>query len=159
MLNISRDELLNLVAGLRNPDKSFRAECIPRIVSFGDSAVEILIPLLQDNDWKVRYRAAEALGMIPGTHAVPFLIQACRDEKDHVRYMAAKSLGLLQASDAGSTLIKLLNDDHPYTRGIAVQGLAMIRIPGAQKAIETAITTEQDQDVRGKMMMILSQLS
>lgn len=159
MQNTSTGELAILVAGLRNPDKSFRAGCIPKIVSFGDVAVEFLLPLLQDDNWKVRYRAAEALGMIPGTQAVPFLIDACRDEKDHVRYMAAKSLGQLQASDAGSTLIQLLNDDHPYTRGIAAQGLGMIRIPEAHKAIETAMTNEQDQKIREKMMEILSLLS
>lgn len=158
MQNASTGELASLVAGLRNPDKSYRAGCIPKIVSFGDAAIGILLPLLQDDDWKVRYRAAEALGMIPGTHAVPGLINACRDEKDHVRYMAAKSLGRLKASDAGSTLIQLLTDEHSYTRGIAAQGLGMIRVPEAQKAIETAMKNEQDQEIREKMMAILSQL-
>lgn len=149
------DALLLLISGLRNPKKEFRAECITQIIQYKGEAVPVLIPLLHDTDWRVRYRAAEALGLIDDTKSVPSLIETCSDEKDHVRYMAAKSLGLLRTSAAVSVLISLLTDNHPYTRGIAAEGLAAIGDIIGKSKIQSALQRESDPAIKERMIQSL----
>jgi HEAT repeat protein len=129
-----------------------------KIADGGETGATKLIPLLKDHDWKVRYRAAEACGIMRAEKTVPFLITACHDEKDHVRYMAAKSLGLVKNSDAVPVLIELLTDEHLYTRGIASEGLATIQDPRAVLPLENAIQSETDPNVRLRMEKCLTLL-
>ena len=149
------DALLLLISGLRNPKKEFRAECITKIILYEGEAVAVLIPLLHDTDWRVRYRAAEALGLIDDARSVPDLIETCSDEKDHVRYMAAKSLGILRTSDAVPVLTSLLTDDHPYTRGIAAEGLAAIGDIIGKSEIQSALERESDPAIKERMIRSL----
>ena len=73
-----------------------------------------LIQVLQDQDEKVRFAAAYALGEIGegAVNAVPALIQALQDE--HVRGNAAMALGQIGTSEALKAavpvLIKVLQD-------------------------------------------------
>lgn len=152
------DQIGILISGLRSQDKEHRAICTNKIVQLGSDAVPFLIQLLQDDDWKVRYRASEALGMIKSDDAVPCLIMTCSDEKDHVRYMAAKSLGLIRTPDAVPVLISLLEDDHPYTRGISSESLAAIQDPRGTQPLETAFEREIDPVVRGRISQSLMQM-
>lgn len=152
------EENVSLLSGLRSPEKEKRAACTDEIVHHGRALVPDLTILLHDNDWKVRYRAAEALGLIGSDEAVPALIPACQDEKDHVRYMAAKSLGLIKSPGAVRILTRLLTDDHPYTRGIASEGLAAIRDRRGSDALEDAITRESIPELRERMAKNLALL-
>jgi len=152
------DQMAVLCTGLRHPDKEHRARCVHEIAKSGNIATPELIFLLRDTDWKVRYRAAEALGMIHGEDAVPDLITACSDEKDHVRYMAAKALGQIRATDAVPVLIQLLTDEHPYSRGIASEGLASIGDIRGKCGIESALEHETDPGIRDRMMKSLNTL-
>ena len=77
---------------------------------------------MDDPDWKVRYRAAEALGITGSKKAVPFLINSLDDPKDHVRYMAAKALGTLGSGDAEKALIARLGDENEFVRRSAGNG-------------------------------------
>lgn len=151
-MNVSEtDKMAVLVAGLYNPDKEYRATCVQKIAQQGAVASGHLIPLLKDSDWKVRYRAAEALGMIKAGDAVPDLMALCADEKDHVRYMAAKSLGSIRDPCAAPVLISLLTDHHPYTRGVAATGIAAIGGPIGKSEIRSALIKETDPGAREKM--------
>ena len=150
------DQMAVLCTGLRHQDKEHRARCVCEIAKSGSLAIPELILLLRDADWRVRYRAAEALGMIHDEGAVPDLITACSDEKDHVRYMAAKALGFIRSPKAVPVLIQLLTDEHRYTRGIASEGLASIGDIAGKCGIESALEHETDPGIRDRMMKSLN---
>lgn len=121
LLGMSRnpDCIEIFIQALRDPEKAVRAQATLAIASVGEPASERLIALLEDPDWKVRYRAAEALGMMEEKRAVSPLIERLSDEKDHVRYMAVKSLGKICPSDAIESIEPLLDDKNPYVRRMA----------------------------------------
>lgn len=112
---------------LRSPDKEKRAAAMRHLAGSGYNAVPSLRHLLHDTDWKVRYRAAEALGMIQAPDTVDDLIRATGDEKDHVRYMAAKALNTFGTYDAIPVLLKLTSDENEYVRKMATAALVTIR--------------------------------
>ena len=116
------------IEALSDPDKEQRADATAALVAYGEKSLPALLNVLTHTNWKVRYRAAEALGQIgsmPDLDAdiVPSLIALTDDEKDHVRYMAAK--GLVQIGDprARDAFQKLMHDDHAYTRSMAEKGI------------------------------------
>jgi HEAT repeat protein len=158
MNSANGDSLPSLLIGLRDPEKEKRAWSVQEIVRAGDVAVPDLTVLLKDEDWKVRYRAAEALGMIRADKAIPDLINTCSDRKDHVRYMAAKALGLMKACDAVSTLVALLSDEHPYSRGIAAEGLGIIGDKTAREGLLIALRNESNPAIREKIEKSLNSL-
>ncbi|MFH0966996.1 MAG: HEAT repeat domain-containing protein [Methanobacteriota archaeon] len=153
------DPIEILISGFRSQEKEHRARCMNDIVQYGKEAVPLLIDQLQDEDWKVRYRAIEALGKIQSVDAVPELILTCSDEKDHVRYMAAKALGLIQSQKAVPILIQLLHDKHPYTRGISSEALAAIQDPRGKKPLEMALIEEKDPVVKERISKSLISLN
>jgi HEAT repeat protein len=122
-----------LIAALGDPDKGVRAQAAVSLGETGIPAEETLIRLMDNHDWKIRYRAAEALGMIPGERAVPALVDALEDEKDHVRYMAAKSLGIRRDGRALAPLTACLKDENEYVRNAAAKALGMITAPPVQE--------------------------
>jgi HEAT repeat protein len=111
---------------LRDPEKMVRAQATLALAGIGESAVGQLIELLNDPDWKVRYRAAEALGLMKEKRSVSPLIGLLWDEKDHVRYMAAKSLGALGSREARGALEARLSDENPYVQRMAESALSMV---------------------------------
>jgi HEAT repeat protein len=127
------DHIGTLVAALGDPDKGVRAQAAVSLGETGTTAEETLIRLMGNHDWKIRYRAAEALGMIPGTRAVPALIKALEDEKDHVRYMAAKSLGQRRDGRAVAPLNARMKDENEYVRNAAAKALKMIAGSSSQE--------------------------
>jgi HEAT repeat protein len=115
------------IRAMRDPEKAVRSQVSLALAEIGEPAVEPLIPLLHDPDWKVRYRAAEVLGMIKSSESVPYLIAALSDEKDHVRYMAAKSLGLISDPAALEPLKNSQDDENPYVRQRVIASLTSIQ--------------------------------
>ena len=111
---------------LRDPEKAVRAQATMALVAIGRPALDPLILLLDDQDWKVRYRAAEALGLLKEQGAVGPLTKRLSDEKDHVRYMAAKSLGMLKDPTAIEPLQRCMADENPYVRRMAGESLDII---------------------------------
>ncbi|NYT08229.1 MAG: HEAT repeat domain-containing protein, partial [Methanomicrobiales archaeon] len=114
------------IRALRDPEKAVRAQATIALAGVGEPAADRLIPLLDDPDWKVRYRAAEALGMMNEKKAVGPLIGLLSDEKDHVRYMAAKSLSLINDRAALEPLKKCQADKNPYVRRMAETAVSII---------------------------------
>lgn len=159
MSSHSTDQMAVLIHELHHPDKEHRAATVHKIVKYGQEATTPLVALLNDPDWRIRYRAAETLGLLSGKEPVQDLIQTCDDERDHVRYMAAKALGMIRDARAVPTLIRLLHDEHQYTRGIAATGLAAIGDPAAGKEIESALARETDPTSKEKMIQSLKTLS
>lgn len=101
------------IQALRDPEKAVRAQATRALADIGEAASERLITFLGDLDWKVRYRAAEALGMMKENRAVRSLIKLLSDDKDHVRYSAVKALGEIGAKESLEYLIQM-DDNNVY---------------------------------------------
>ncbi len=131
MLGLSGNEeyIPTLISAMRDPEKAVRGQAVQSLARIGKPAGRYVLPLLHDKDWRVRYRAAEALGLIGDPGAVNPLILTLPDERDHVRYMAAKSLGLIRDPSAREPLEKCLADDNPFVRSMAASALGGL-LPG-----------------------------
>jgi len=114
------------IRALRDPEKAVRAQATCALAGIGEPATGRLIELLGDPDWKIRYRAAEALGMMKEKRALSPLIGLLSDEKDHVRYMAAKSLGALGSQEARGALEARLSDENPYVQRMVESALILV---------------------------------
>ena len=114
------------INSLHDPEKAVRSQAVQALVQIGLPVISPIVRLLNDKDWRVRYRAAEILGMIKGEEAVIPLIMALSDEKDHVRYMAAKSLCLIREPKAIEPLMICLCDENHYVRRMAERAISTI---------------------------------
>ncbi|NYT04773.1 MAG: HEAT repeat domain-containing protein [Methanomicrobiales archaeon] len=137
----------NLIRALRSGGKEERNRVTRCLVRIGTPAVSSLVALLSDENWVLRYRAAEALGGIGDAAGVPALVTALSDPKDHVRYMAAKGLVGFADARAEHQLIRLLGDENPYVRSMAGRALSALGSAEACEAISRAKSQEKDADV------------
>lgn len=144
-----------LIARLSNPDKAVRAEAMRGLAAIGRPAVPACVTLLQDGDWRVRYRAAEALGLIGDEKVYTPLIAALGDEKDHVRYMAAKGLGQLGDPRAVAHLRAVQRDENEFVRRSAASSLGKIGDGGAVGALRAALEDETTESVRAVILSAL----
>ncbi|WP_292527224.1 HEAT repeat domain-containing protein [Methanoculleus sp.] len=140
---------------LSDPDKRIRAEATHRLVELGRPAVPACIALLGNSDWKVRYRAAEALGLIGDREAYAPLVSILGDEKDHVRYMAAKGLGLLGDSRAVTHLGAMLGDENEFVRRSAASSLGNLGGREAVGMLRAALRDEAAEGVRAAILAAL----
>ncbi|MDD2473325.1 MAG: HEAT repeat domain-containing protein, partial [Methanoculleus sp.] len=119
-------DLRALLSRLTDPDKAVRAEAMHGLAAIGKPAIPACIALLQNDDWKVRYRGAEALGLVGDGEAYAPLVAALDDAKDHVRYMAAKGLGLVGDPRAVAHLGVMQHDENEFVRRSAARSLGKI---------------------------------
>ncbi|MCQ8894323.1 MAG: HEAT repeat domain-containing protein [Methanolinea sp.] len=147
------------LSALRDPDKETRAQATAALAALGDDVVPSLVVLLSDTDWKVRYRAAEALGEIRSSKSVQALIGALSDEKDHVRYMAAKALGEIGDRGAVPALIGTLGDENPFVRKAAVLSLGKIGDNSGKEAVRVLSKGERIDIVREAIQCVLPEES
>ncbi len=85
----------SLVAVLKkDKDGDVRGAAEDALVSIGTPAVNSLIPLLEDQSWRVRRRTVRTIGRIKDSSAIGALIQAAATDDDCcVRRFAARWLG------------------------------------------------------------------
>ncbi len=90
------------------------------------TAVDLLITLLDDRDTFVRRNAAEALGKIGDLKSKPFLLAKLDDSEPAVREAAARSLGWLPELDSAVRLklTLLLRDADMSVQRAAAQALS-----------------------------------
>ncbi|MBP1929359.1 HEAT repeat protein [Methanolinea mesophila] len=160
ILLLSREkdpDLLPLfVAGMKDEDKGVREQAARALAEMGEPATAALLDLIRDKEWRVRYRSAEALGLMGYSPGDAALIEALHDPKDHVRYMAAKSLGLIGDPLALEPLIGRLEDENEFVRRIAAVSLAKIGLPRARSAVAMAMEKEKNPEVREAMALALA---
>lgn len=157
LLAQEKDPLLKklFLSAIRDRDKRVRAQAAAALSALGEDALEDLILLLNDEEWSVRYRAAEALGKIPSSRGADHLIRALTDGKDHVRYMAVKSLGALEERDAVPGIIQKLSDENECVRRMAVTTLGNIGGEDALPALVHALKVESSESVRDAIRIVL----
>lgn len=157
LLGLEKDPSLkkHFLSAIQDPDKRVRAQAAAALAALGEDALEDLVILLKDEDWRVRYRAAESLGKIPSSRGVDHLIRALTDGKDHVRYMAVKSLGSLGEKNAVPGIIQTLSDENEYVRRISAISLGNIGGEDAHSALVHALNIESSESVRDAVRIVL----
>ena len=141
-------DIESILDDLRNSDKNVRAKATDQLIKTGTRAVPYLLPLLDDEDWVIRYRSLEALSGIRDTGTIDAIIKKTDDPKDHVRYMAAKALCAMNDERVINVLAKMLSDDHSYTRKIAAGGIAVSGDSSSETLLQNALIKETEPDVR-----------
>lgn len=152
---MNEQDLQTLLSRLSDPDKAVRAEAACGLAAIGKPAVSACIALLQNSDWKVRYRAAEVLGLIGDGEAYAPLAAALDDGKDHVRYMAAKGLGLLGDPRAVTPLGVMQRDENEFVRRSAASSLGKIGGGEAIGLLRAALGDEAADGVRAAIVAAL----
>jgi HEAT repeat protein len=143
---------------LRDPDKGVREQAMRALAASGQPGFDILSGLVGDSDWKVRYRACEALGLMHIKEALPLLVRALGDEKDHVRYMAAKSLGLIGEPDAELPLIDRINDENVFVRKMVAITLGKLGGKASVGALRKQLDIEHSGEVKKAILESISQI-
>jgi hypothetical protein len=81
---------------LENPDPGRRWKAVESLARTGDDrAVDPLIHSLSDEDWRVRQKAAWALGYLGDPKAIPALRRAYRDDLEGVREMITEAITMI----------------------------------------------------------------
>jgi len=102
------------------------------LVRIGTPSIDPLIGALKDQNSRIRYNAALALGILArggnkALNAVPPLIEALHDEDSKVRRFAARSLGDIRDQQAVEPLIHALGDEDMGVRGDAADALGKLK--------------------------------
>jgi HEAT repeat protein/cyclophilin family peptidyl-prolyl cis-trans isomerase len=94
-----------------------------------------LVRLLQDDEARIRRRAALAVGHVALTDGVAPLVATLKDQDPEVRQMAAFALGLIGDRGAREPLEAALADQSPLVQGSSAEALGLIGDPGAADAV------------------------
>jgi len=121
-------------------------------------AVTPLIGLLSCDDWRLRGKAAEALGEIGGGQGVvEALLKTLEDKNDNVHWHVAWALGEIQDKRAVEPLLNFLDDSDPRRRWHAVWALGKT---GDKRAVKPLIPLLRDREtlIRRNAALALSRL-
>jgi len=102
-----------LLLGAIEPNQSDTVFVVSAIGMIGDAtAVEGILPLLQDPSDTIRLASVIALGKIGNVTAIPALQEALKDEEPNVRWDAAVALTKLNSTSGKAILLDLLRPDY-----------------------------------------------
>ena len=85
-----------LILSLSDNNKLVRREASTALSRMGDAAVDPLIEVLDDPDWRVRGAAAWALGNLDNEKAIPALEKLLDDESGYVKSGAQSAIATIQ---------------------------------------------------------------
>jgi HEAT repeat protein len=97
------------------------------MLQFGELAVEPLIDMLQDRDWRMRDEAAELLGPLGDPRAIQPLLKTLTNPTSNIQIPSARSLAQLKAVEAIEPLRDLLTDESEYMRKAAQEALEALQ--------------------------------
>ena len=105
-------------------------------------ALAVLEPILEDEDWRVRYEAVRALVPRSDGHATALALPALEDPSFHVRAMAVEVLGLARRPEERAThaarLLPLREDPSRTVRAAVVVAEARLLGAPAEKQVRAA---------------------
>jgi beta-lactamase regulating signal transducer with metallopeptidase domain/HEAT repeat protein len=123
----------------------------------GDNVVTALSDAVrEDHDPSVRATAAWSLASDCKSISVPLFVTALHDADSKVRASAAWALGQCDLEHAPSELGALLSDPEPRVRKMATWALFNIKDPSTEPAIEKALQSETDGDLRRDMVRAIA---
>jgi len=99
-----------------------------------------LVPLLSDEEARVRRRAALAVGRVKLPEGVDPLLPLLRDSDPEVRQMAAFALGLIGDRRARDPLVLALDDMAPMVQASAAEALGLLGDPAAATPLGTLLS-------------------
>lgn len=111
-----------------------------------------------DKESRVRETATWALASNCSSSLVPSFVTALHDADPNVRASAAWGLGQCDLEHAPPELGALLSDKEPRVRKMATWALYQIKDPNTEPAIEKALATEQDDDLRRAMIRAIASM-
>ncbi len=130
-------ELLRIMT--KESDSNIRWQAVGALGKIGAAAVPGLNEALQDEDWRVRRSAAEAMYGMREPTAVPGLVEALLDKNDVVRQAAAGALEAM-GGVAVTSLIELLRHRDGHITRAAADMLKKIGTPEALAAVQQWMT-------------------
>ena len=110
--------------------------------------VEGLIKALNHRDYKVRAKAAEALGDLKAKEAVNALIRALKDESPEVRKASAYALGRIGDERAIRPLVEALKDeslDVRFEAAKALKELGYKKVAELPKILSEALNVSKNE--------------
>jgi beta-lactamase regulating signal transducer with metallopeptidase domain/HEAT repeat protein len=110
----------------------------------------------EDHDPSVRATAAWSLASDCKSISVPLFVTALHDADSKVRASAAWAVGQCDLEHAPSELSALLADPEPRVRKMATWALFNIKDPSTEPAIEKALQSETDGDLRRDMVRAIA---
>ena len=114
-----------------------------------NQTVDLLIPMLRDEDSQVRMKAATALAGDGGFRAVEPLIDALEETESLVQTDAIRSLGRIGDERAVEPLIALLEDERESTQTQAARALGEI---GDDRAVKPLLRALRDKRLKGTVL-------
>ncbi len=137
----------DLIQTLRNGNINGMLNAADELGEMGGSAVGPLMPLLRDQDPKVRWRAALAFQKV-GAPAAGQLIGTLEGGEHHAKPPAIWALEHIGDKRAIEPLIRLLATEHSWTRWMAMAALIRLGDPKGVTAAREALKSE-DAVVQG----------
>jgi cyclophilin family peptidyl-prolyl cis-trans isomerase/HEAT repeat protein len=111
-----------------------------------------LVRLLNDDEARVRRRAALAIGRVGLSEGVEPLIKLLGDDEMEVRQMAAFALGLIGDAAARPALLEALKSPQPVVQGRAAEALGLIGNKADGAAISAMVQAHVRADVLNGVM-------
>ena len=116
------------------------------VLAFGrlgePEAAPLLLPLLAEDDPRLRFVAVRALGQIRNPEAVAHLLPFLAEPRKELRFAAVEALGEIRAPAAVRPLIEVLRDADRNLRRAAAESLGEIADPQAAAALLLALEDE-----------------
>lgn len=119
------DAVGNIAAFLTDEDPHVIRMAIDALgtLPFSDKIKSILLPLTENSDEEIRFKALEALWGYTGDDVLNAVINRLKDENELVRISAVEALGEMRDSRGKQHLIDALTDEEEIVRREAAEGL------------------------------------
>ena len=147
--------LANVLAGAE-PDESRRG-IVPALVSFGQAAVNKVIPKLSDQNASARRAAADFFRQVKSPKAVQPLVKLLSDKNTDVRLAAIRALVAQGDESIGPKLVSLLDDPNKMVRLEAARAMALDPKPEYAQSL-APLLKDKDKSVRACAGVALAQL-
>jgi HEAT repeat protein len=117
-----------LLKDLRSTEIETRRSAIETLAATGEEVLPFLVPLLEDDDARLRYHAQRTL-LTFGDAAAAGLSRAAESEQKPLRYLAVTTLARMNTQFAAAPLTRAVWDSDYLTRSLALLGLVHCGAP------------------------------
>jgi HEAT repeat protein len=138
-------------------DKRINTKAMRAAKNIGKVAVPVLIEALKNKDYRVRHRAAEALGLIRDKRATRPLIQEMKKGTIVTKRKSIVALGRIKDPTAVPALVSMLKSGNGEQRALAAQALGRIKSTKAVRQLIKALD-DADSDVVRMALFALGQI-